>query len=275
MPPFRIRPVRLTAIALVAACRPAAPPSPAPPDAVHLSPATTRYALVEHRHVEQQFPGQAIVTDAVTRAVLTVVLDSAPAGFRMEAVLDSVAVTGDAGITPAAVAGAAGARFHADLAPDGAVRAVTGPPEGNPLVEQVTLRLQELVPRLPAGGAVAGATWSDTTRSCGRTAGIPIAIDARARHEGASAWTEYADQPVLPVATVAQYTLAGEGERAGRWVSMSGTGSRQLRRLVTPGGVVALEVRDDTLRVTIELPDSGLRIPLTQVRSDTLRRVDR
>jgi hypothetical protein len=224
--------------------------------------------------VEQQFHGQPIVTDAVTRAAFTVVIDTAPAGFRMDTVLDSVDVVGDAGVSAEAVASAAGARFHADLAADGTVRTVTCPADGNPLIEQLALRLHELVPRLPPGGAAAGLTWGDTTQTGGRTAGIPITIDAHRRHEGAPDWIDVNGQSVLPWATETDYVLAGEGERAGQRVTMTGTGRSRYHRLVTHGGVVALGIGHDTLRVTIELPASGQRIPLTQVRTDTLRRVD-
>jgi hypothetical protein len=148
------------------------------------------------------------------------------------------------------------------------------PEAGNPVLEQLALRVRDLVPRLPPGGATPGAAWSDTTRTSGHSAGIPITIDARGHHEGADAWLDLDGRPVLPVASLTDYTLTGEGERAGQWVTMTGIGTSRGHRFVTRDGVVALAVRTDTLRVTIELPESGLRIPLTQVRCDTLRRVD-
>jgi hypothetical protein len=55
---------------------------------------------------------------------------------------------------------------------------------------------------------------------------------------------------------------------------MAGTGTSHLQRFVGSDGVVALAVRDDTLRMTIELPGTGGSIPLTQIRTDTLRRVN-
>jgi len=264
----------LAATVLATACRPGAPPVPAAPEPVRLAPATARYLIVEHRHVEQSYQGQPIVTDAVTRTVFSVVIDSAPAGFRIEAVVDSVAVAGDAGVPPDAVAAAVGSRFAASLTPAGAVSGVTGPPDQSAVLDQLALRVHELVPSLPAGGAAPGTIWHDTTQTAGRAAGIPITIDTRGRHEGAPAWTEHGGRPVLPFATTSEYALAGEGERAGQWVSMAGTGSSHLRRLVTRDGLVALGIRTDTLRVTIELPAAGLRIPLTQIRTDTLRRLD-
>jgi hypothetical protein len=275
IPTLRTHPAALLAILALAACGPrAAPPAPTPPATVRIAPATARFRLVEHRHVEQGYHGQMIVTDAVTRARFTVAIDSTPTGFALDAAVDSVDVSGDAGVSPEAVASAAGARFQADVARNGAVREVTGPGDDNPLLDQLGLRMHELLPRMPTDGAAPGATWMDTTHASGRTAGIPITIEARGRHHGAAAWIEFDGRQVLPLTSETLYTLSGEGERAGQWITMAGTGTSHVRRFVTPDGVVALGVRQDTLRLAIELPGTGLRIPLTQVRTDTLRRVD-
>ena len=271
----RTPPAPLIALLALAACGPrAGPPAPAPPAAVRITPVLARFRLVEHRHVEQGYHGQLIVTDAVTRTRFTVALDSTPTGFALDAAVDSVAVSGDAGVSPAAVASAAGARFRADVSWNGAVRDVTGPADENPLLDQLGLRMHELLPRTPTAGATPGATWMDTTLATGRTAGIPITIEARGRHHGAAAWIEFDGRQVLPLTSETDYTLSGEGERAGQWITMAGTGTSHVRQYVTPDGVVALGFREDTLRLAIELPGTGLRIPLTQVRTDTLRRVD-
>lgn len=271
--PLRMRPAALVAFHALACAR-SVPPAPPAPEAAHLMPVTARYRLVEHRHIEQAHRGQTIVTDAVTRARLTVAIDSASAGFAVDATVDSVAVSGDAGVPAEAVASAAGARFRADVARDGAVRAVTGSGDENPLLDQLQLRMHELLPRMPAAGATPGATWTDTTRIDGRTAGIPITIEARGRRHRVAAWTEYEGRRVLPLTTETGYTIAGEGQRAGQGITMVGTGISHLRQLVTHDGVVALGIRQDTLRLAIELPGLGVHIPLTQVRTDTLRRVN-
>ena len=271
----RMRTAALIAIHVLAACgRPAAPPTPALPEAARLAPATARFHLVEHRHVEQRYLEQVIMTDAVTRATVSVAIDSAPTGFAVNAMVDSIAVSGDAGVTAESVAAAAGARFRLDIAPDGSVRAVTGPGDGNPLLDHLALRMHELVPRMPGGGAAAGAAWTDTVLTSGRTAGIPISLGVHGRHVGAAAWIELDGRHVLPLATETDYTLSGEGERSGQWITMAGTGTSRVQRFVGSDGVVALGIRDDTLRVTIELQGTGGSIPLTQIRTDTLRRVN-
>ena len=263
------------AIHVLAACgRPAPPPAPALPETARLTPTRARFHLVEHRHVEQRYLGQTITTDAVTRATVSIAIDSAPTGFAVDAIVDSAAVSGDAGVTGEAVASVAGARFRLAVSPDGTVLSVTGPGGGNPLLDQLALRMHELVPRMPAGGVVAGATWTDTTLTSARTAGIPISLRVYGRHTGAAAWIELDGRHVLPLTSETDYTLSGEGERSGQWITMAGTGASHLQRFVGPDGLVALGVRDDTLRLTIELPGTGGLIPLTQIRTDTLRRVN-
>lgn len=261
-----------TLFALTACGGPAPAPTPALPVTARMLPGTTHYLVAEHRHVEQQYQGQPVVTDAVTRTSLTVAIEAAPSGFVVDVVVDSAAVDGDAGMPSGLAQAAAGARFRANLSPAGVMTTVTGPTYPNPLIDQLALGLPEFLPRLPADGARPGSIWGDTAEITGRTAGLPIALDVRAEHR-AEPWLALDGERVLPVTTETGYGLTGEGERAGQWITMTGTGRSQIQRFLTPEGVVALGIRTDTLQVTIELRGSGLRIPLTQIRTDTVRRV--
>ena len=260
-------------VALTACGRTTTVPSPAPPDVVRIHPGTTRYMVVEHRHVEQEFRGQPVVTDASTRVALTAALDSAASGLVLAISLDSASAAGDAGLSTAAIAGAAGARFEARLTAGGSVLDLTAPADGGPLIDQMALALHDLVPLLPTDGAHAAAVWEDTTTVTGRTAGIPISLARRSTNR-AGAWTDHDGEPALLILTVTDYSLTGEGERSGQWITMTGTGRSHHHRLVTAGGVVALGIRSDTLRADVEISGSGLLIPLTQIRTDTVRRVN-
>lgn len=266
--------VCLAILALTACGRPATPPAPAPPQIARVQAGTTRYLIVEQRHVAQEFRGQPIVTDATTRLTLALAVESGEAGFLVEAVVEAAEVEGDAGFSADVVRSAVGARFLAHLSPGGTMLELTAPTSSSPLLEQLALDLHDLVPRLPPQGAPSGAIWHDTTSISARTAGIPITLVLRATHQAGS-WTAGDGESTLPVTTQTDYTLTGEGERSGQWITMSGTGTSRHHRLVTANGAVALGVRSDTLHMEIELPGAGLVIPLTQIRTDTVRRVNR
>lgn len=262
----------ITMLALTACGQPATVPAPAIPQAARIQAGATRYRIVEHRHVEQEFRGQRIVTDATSRVTVTVTVDSAATGFVLETVVDSAAVEGDAGFSPDAVSAAIGARFLARLSVGGTVLELTPPANGRPWLEQLALGVYELVPRLPPDGAQPGAVWHDTITVGGRSAGIPITLERRATHR-ADSWIAGDGERTLPVTTVTDYFLTGEGERSGQWITMTGTGRSHHHRLLTAGGIVTRGIRSDTLRVELELSGSGLLIPLTQIRTDTVRRV--
>jgi hypothetical protein len=260
-------------VALTACGRATTVPSLAPPAVVHLHPGMTQYLMAEHIHVEQEFRGHPIVTDAATQVALTVALDSASPGFVLEVSLDSAAVAGDGGYPTDVVAAATGARFQARLSAGGAVRELTATGGGGALREHVALALYDLVPRLPPDGAHATAIWQDTTTASGRTGGIPITLERRSTHQAAG-WIENGGERALSITTVTDYSLRGEGERSGQWITMTGTGMSHQHRLITDAGVVALGIWSDTLHAEVELSGSTLVIPLTQIRTDTVRRVN-
>lgn len=269
------RPIVFAAVLLTACGRGVPVPTPTAPPVVRLTPGTAHYLTLTQRHVEQQFRGEAIVTESETRAAFTISLEPAPGGFRFSAVVDSARVTGDAGIAPTAVQAAAGARFEGILSPEGVPTGPLAPDSGGPLLDQLALGLQELLlPRVPLGGVHPDQRWMDTIRITGRTAGLPLTLILRSSHQTGS-WMEFDGVPVLPVTTQAEYDVSAAGERAGQWIAMDGAGSGRVRRFLTEDGIVVLGVRADTLHVAVELPSTGLRYPLTQTSTDTVRRVPR
>jgi len=129
---------------LAVACHPV-PRAPAPtvPSVAQLSPGTVRYAVTGHRHVEQRFQGQPIVTDATTFLLLSVVMTASDSGLGVDVVVDSVDMTGDAVPSAALVQAAKGARFTG-VAPsaDGKL-AITPNASADPVLDQIALGLQE------------------------------------------------------------------------------------------------------------------------------------
>jgi len=258
---------------LAVACHPVPrAPAPAVPSVAQLSPGTVRYAVTGHRHVEQRFQGQPIVTDATTFLLLSVVMTASDSGLGVDVVVDSVDMTGDAVPSAALVQAAKGARFTG-VAPsaDGKL-AITPNASADPVLDQIALGLQELLPRLPPDGAAPGGRWTDSTTYTGRSAGLPITMTTRTAFEAGS-WSQRDAERVLDVTGEGDYTLTGEGERLGQWFVMRGTGTSRSTQLLSADGVIVVGVLVDSLQVDVEVEATGTVIPVLQARVDTVRRV--
>jgi hypothetical protein len=249
----------------------APPPAPLPPEAVRHVAGQHTYIVIEHRRVEQRYQDRPIVTEATVRAVVTVDLAPTDSGYALQVVVDSAGLSGDAGMSPAVAAGSLGARFTAQLTPTGTARDWHPPEPSNPLLDQLAFSVRDLIVPLPGGGLSSSDRWEDTTRLEGRAAGLPVQLEARAVHEAGS-WNQQDPVPVLPVVTRATYEMQGEGERTGQWLVLTGTGARVLERRLDPTGALTFGVRADTLRLQVEVGNTGLTIPVLQVRADTIRR---
>jgi hypothetical protein len=255
----------------LAGCRPAGLPAPEPPPAVALSAGTVRYALTGHQLVEQTVRGQAIATNTAIRLVFSVSLTPTDSGLAAEVVVESAALEGDAGGMGDA-ATAAGARITGHVGSPGHRFARDEDAAPHELLDQLALRLHELLPPLPQGGVVSDATWSDSTVVTGRASGLPLTLTSRATSY-AGPWDRLDGNPVLALRRSAAYMLDGEGDPTGSWVILRGQGVSHGRFFIDPAGAVVLGVCADTLRADVELGGTDLVIPLVQTRVDTLRRV--
>ena len=266
--------MRYLPLALVlAACRAAGgPPPPPPPPAASLSGGRTRYEVTEHRHVEQAYQDQPIVTDSKMLLELSIGLAEADSGYSLDVVLDSVTFSGDATPPPGTVVAAIGARLRGQFAHNGGGPIILPIDPSNAVLDQVALGLRDLLPPIPPGGATPGARWADSTTFEGRSAGVPITITTRSTHE-AGPWSTFEGTRVLSITSESSYALEGAGDRVGQWIGMRGTGVSVARCLITPRGEVALGTRRDSLHVDVEIGSTGLTIPVLQVRVDTVRRV--
>lgn len=268
--PVRMRHLPIPLL-MLAGCRPALPPAPEPPPAVALSAGTVRYALTDHRRVEQTVHGQAIVAHSTTRLVFSLSLSPTDSGLAAEVVVESVTLEGDTGGMGVA-AEAVGARISGHL---GSRRSRFARDEDAPpheLLDQLALSLHELLPVLPPGGALAETTWADTTTVTGRAAGLPVSATSRATSRAGS-WDQVDGTRHLGLQRSATYTLDGEGAPTGSWIILRGQGVSHTRYLLEPAGAMVLGVCADTLRADVEVGGTGLLIPVVQTRADTLRRV--
>jgi len=270
--PVRLRHLALLFAALVACTRVPRDVAPPVPAGVGFTDGTIRYGVVEHRHVEQRYQDRPIVTDATTSLVLATTFTQVDSGFLVDLVLDSIFITGDAGLSPAAVTAAVGVHLEGRITPDRPALMIMTPDAANPVLDQLVLDLHGLFPALPPGAATPGLEWADSVTFHGRTGDIPITLTAHAVHR-AGAWSDFEGRQVLDITSETRYSLSGEGDRMGQWISMHGDGAASAEHLLTAGGTIALGVRRDSLRVEVEVQTAGMVIPILQTRVDTVRQV--
>lgn len=261
------------AVALLTACgappEPAPAAAPAPPPPVTYGPASVRYAIASHRHVEQEISGRTMTTTAVSRYQLRLTVEPGAGGMTVRFVLDSVRIEGEMGVPDRDIEAAEGTRFTARMGPDGALTAFTVGDTGVAYVEQIAARLRDFFPRIPADGIVPGRRWRDTTALAADVGGVVLNVVSRNTHE-ALEWDRYADRPALPIRTVSSYTLSGAGEQGGQPLALEGTGMRHTRNYLAPDGTYLGGTAADTSRFEVRLTEIGLTVPGRQWRADTI-----
>ena len=263
------------AAVVLAACKPGPPaptlaPTPTPPAAVLYQPGTTRYQLVQHRHVEQLVQGQPLTTDVETRILLTVSLVPRDTGLAATFVIDSIAVEGGPGFPAEAAVAARGAQLSGTLLPGGALTPLQVADTTNPVLQQIVFLLQDFFPGTPRAGATAGARWIDTTDEHG-TSG---AVDFRLRSVNtrtSSAWTTFAGAQALEILTDAMIEISGTGAQAGQEFTLAGAGHGHGRHYLAIDGRLIGGSRADTVTMAVELTGTGITIPVSQRTADTLR----
>ena len=256
----------------LAACRPgiAAVPVPDLPAAVAPAAGTARYALSEHRHVEQTVHGRSMVSDAATRFVFSITTAPTDSGFAAAVLVDAVTLEGDAGGMGTA-AEASGARLTGHFGSSGSRFVREDDTTPHEALDQLTLSLHQVLPSLPPGGARPETTWTDTTVVTGRVAGVPVTVISQTANR-AGPWDRLDGVPLLRVTRSTTYTLAGEGSPAGSWIALRGQGVNHTEQVLDSAGGVVHGVLADTLRLEIEVGGTGVVIPVVQTRADTLRR---
>lgn len=267
-----MRQLTLVLSTLVACTRAPHVTPPVAPPAAQFTDGTSHYAVVEHRHVEQRYGDQPIVTDATTFLVLAATFARVDSGFVVDLALDSLIIAGDAALSPPAVAAVVGTHLRGRITPDGPALAIAPPDAPNAVLDQLVLDLHGVFPALPLAGATPGLEWVDSATFHGRTADIPITLTTHTTHRAGS-WNDIEGRQALDITSETRYSLSGEGNRMGQWISMRGDGAASTWRLLDPNGTIALGVRRDSLRVDVEVQTAGMIIPVLQTRVDTVRQV--
>jgi len=267
-----MRYVPLALLALTACGRTPDPPVPEHSPSVQLAATETRYRVVEHRRVAQAYEGQPIISATTTSLTLSLTLTAEDGAFAAAVVVDSIHVAGDGAFPPEGGRGSEGATLQGWVPASGGTLDLALPTSPNPVLEQLALGLHDFLPGLPPNGAVPGREWTDSGSVTGRTAGLPVTIRRRTAYRAGS-WDTLGVDPLLQLESEGTYTLSGEGNRLGQWITIRGTGVVRTERRLSLRGEVVFGVRVDSLHVDVDAGDAGLRIPVLETRVDTVRRM--
>lgn len=258
---------------------PAAPPPPppgAPPPAaaqgVRLGPSALRYVLHQVIHIEQEFQGMRQPLDFGLRAFFAVTI-TGPAdsiGYPTTITIDSI--TPDSGTSaPMGInlAAAKALSFVGRLTPRGDFRNQTASDSvAAQSLSPVVGSFKNFFPRLPPGGAMLGAAWTDTSTENDRAAGTVTVTSINRAH--AAAWEDRNGTRALRVEVSSDFTIKGSGQQAGQPFEVAGSGVRSGIDFVTVDGRYTGGESHDSTSMAITLPIQAMTIPRTQVSRTTV-----
>ena len=288
----------LTAALLTAGCaghRPAAPTAAAPaarpaanapaavPAAVAPPPApardasslryaagTSRYRIEQTTHVVQEVMGQTSTVDLTSRQLVSVVATEAAGNLALALTVDSIDISGPAGVDPSALAAARGRTFQLVLAPSGLVVSVAAADTTNRVVQQFTSGLRDFFPRIPAS-ASAGETWTDTVSTS--TSG-EVAVTTRAvRQHRVVGWEDKDGVRALHITSTSNYSVSGSGEAQGQPIEMTGNGQSLRDAFISAAGVYLGMAERDSAFINANVTSMGLTVPIRQSRRSTVTRL--
>lgn len=264
----------VAAAGLAAACgAPAAPPAtpqPVPvPARVGHAPGVSRYLTRSHLLVEQEISGQVQESRLDLSYFLTAAVADDAGGLTATLIIDSVTRYEGNAAAAADYGKAPGARFSGRLMPDGELANFGGGDSTVRFLRELTDELREFFPRLPAGGAVSGARWVDTTGRRSTSSGVPLEIRMISQHEVRDP-EGHAGESALPIRSRTAYTFEGTGAQGGQEFRVEGSGHRSTVEFLSLGGRYLGLVAADSSTFTITLRAVGLVIPGRQTRADTV-----
>ncbi len=129
---------------------------------------------------------------------------------------------------------------------------------------------RDLVATLPAGGAQAGAAWTDTTTTTEQVAGseVPVTVIRSARMDGPAG-----SPPALLLQSSSYVAGDGRSERFGEEIGVTLSGLRQRTHHVSPTGQVLAVEGADSLAISFDLPSVGQTVPATQQGHLSIQRI--
>lgn len=245
---------------------PAAVPEPAP--TVLYEPGSTEYLIVSHGTQEQDFQGQIQSTSTSMRVQLRVDIAASAEGMTATFTVDSILEANAPGIFSSQRNQVTGSTLTASLTPTGELGEVTTTSE-NELARQIANTVRLFFPRLPAGGAEPGATWTDTTETLLPTGQVDLTLRAITQYTAAD-WIDHDGARALPIAVAAAVTISGQGEQMGAEFTLQGDGTTTGTLYLSATGTYLGGVSSGSVSALVDVEVAGLTIPVTMIEADTV-----
>jgi hypothetical protein len=279
------RPLALAVVLVTAACAgrtpapaapraavavaPAAPAAPRDAAALTYVPGNARYRVEQSTHVVQEVMGQVNTTDLSSHQVLSVVVTQAAGNLAMALTVDSIEMSDPTGVAGAGIAAARGRTFRLVFAPSGLAISTTSPDSTNPVLQQISSGLSDLLPRLPASPVTVGQVWGDTLN---RASGAGVSTHFVRQHRVVG-WEDRDGIRALHLATTSNYTVTGTTEAQGQSIELNGNGVSTRDAFVSAAGVFLGSVESDSALVNANVTAMGLVVPVRQARRSTITRI--
>jgi hypothetical protein len=231
------------------------------------TPVDARYVVNRIDTITFQYPN-GVQTQIVDRSIwLRVIVGPGTGAAPLVIVLDSVR----ASLVPRdSLVASDGLRWTGTI-DDGARLGPLTTTTHHALAEQlIGSTFRDLFATLPPGGARAGSSWTDTTKTSELVAGsdIPVTLARTAHATGSSA-----TPPQLRIESSSVVSGAGKSQRFGEEIGVAVSGSRvRSEQVSSTGQVLGVDGRD-SLALSFDLPSVGQTVPATQLGRVTIERI--
>jgi hypothetical protein len=231
-----------------------------------------RYRVHQQIHVVQEFQGQTSTVDRGLSSYLSAIITgpSDSTGYPLTFTIDSIVPDSGTALPPSMnLQGVRGLTLRGRLAPTGEFRDPAPSDSGIARTfAQIIGSFQNFYPRLPAGGLIVGAAWTDTSTTTDRTV---VEVTTKSVNSARAVdWEQRNGTRCLRLEVNATYTLVGAGEQGGQVMELAGSGARStVQFLAADGRYLGGEVRDSAA-ITITLPIQNATVPIRQVSHSTI-----
>ena len=241
----------------------------APALSAQYKPSEHQYRVVQEVQAKQTMQGQTQETNASTLQLLSVKLTPAGQGLGFTLTVDSAATeaTGAAAAQQAAANAELqkmkGASVTGTASPLGEMTGLAASDTSSSAAQQLVMGAKGFLPRLPAGGLKAGATWNDSVTNSFNNQGIDGKTTVISKHTVAGD-TTIAGRPAWKLVQTGDVKMSGGGMTQGTEVSLTGTGKLSGTAYVSKDGTYLGGEQLLTQDMTIDVPAAGMSIPMQQ-----------